>query len=42
VAVCRTCGAVLNREKAAQWGLGAPEVMQRVAEAVRPAEVAQK
>ncbi len=32
VAVCRTCGAVLNREKAAQWGLGAPEVMQRAAE----------
>jgi len=23
VAVCRTCGAVLNREKAAQWGLAA-------------------
>lgn len=42
VAVCRTCGAVLNREKAAQWGLGAPEVMQRAAEAVRPAEVARK
>jgi hypothetical protein len=42
VAVCRTCGAVLNREKAAQWGLGAPEVIQRAAEAVRPAEVAQK
>ena len=42
VAVCRTCGAVLNREKAAQWGLGAPEVMQRAGEAVRPAEVARK
>jgi hypothetical protein len=32
VAVCRTCGAVLNRERAAQWGLGAAEVVQRVAE----------
>ncbi len=42
VAVCRTCGAVLNREKAAQWGLGAPDVRQRAAEVVRPAEVAQK
>jgi hypothetical protein len=42
VAVCRVCGAVLNREKAAQWGLGAPEVIQHVAEAARPAEVARK
>lgn len=42
VAVCRTCGAVLNREKAAQWGLGAPEVMQRAAEAAQPAEAARK
>jgi hypothetical protein len=25
VAVCRVCGAVLNREKAAQWGLSAPD-----------------
>ena len=42
VAVCRTCGAVLNREKAAQWGLGAPEIMRLATEAVRPAEVARK
>jgi hypothetical protein len=26
VAVCRTCGAVLDREKAAQFGLGAPSL----------------
>lgn len=32
VAVCRTCGAVLNRERAAQFGLGAPEVIQRAAD----------
>lgn len=32
VAVCRTCGAVLNRERAAQFGLGAAEVMQRAAD----------
>jgi hypothetical protein len=34
VAVCRVCGAVLNREKAAQWGLLAPEVIQRAEEKV--------
>jgi hypothetical protein len=32
VAVCRTCGAVLNREKAAQWGLAVSEVLQNTAE----------
>jgi hypothetical protein len=37
VAVCRVCGAVLNREKAAQWGLGAPEIAQPVAEVTKPA-----
>jgi hypothetical protein len=42
VAVCRTCGAVLNREKAAQWGLGAPEIVQHAPETVRSPEVAQK
>jgi len=35
VAVCRTCGAVLNAEKAAQWGLGA-------ADAARPIPESQK
>jgi hypothetical protein len=46
VAVCRVCGAVLNREKAAQWGLLAPEVVPVAnvvaADANRPAETARK
>jgi hypothetical protein len=32
VAVCRTCGAVLDRAKAAQWGLVAAEANQRAAD----------
>jgi hypothetical protein len=35
VAVCRVCGAVLNREKAAQWGLGAAESIQHSAEVTK-------
>ncbi len=51
VAVCRVCGAVLNREKAAQWGLlaapaadaiGSPSANVVAAEASRPAEPARK
>jgi hypothetical protein len=46
VAVCRVCGAVLNREQAAQWGLLAAEVVPVanviVAGTNRPAETAQE
>ncbi len=46
VAVCRVCGAVLNREKAAQWGLLPPEVVPAgnivAAAANQPTETAQK
>lgn len=35
VAVCRVCGAVLNREKAAQWGLGTQEVVQHSADVTK-------
>ena len=45
VAVCRVCGAVLNREKAAQWGLLPPEVVPAAKycyrRANRPTETAQ-
>ena len=42
VAVCRVCGAVLNREKAAQWGLSTAEIIASAgnvvaADANRPA-----
>jgi hypothetical protein len=46
VAVCRICGAVLNREKAAQWGLLAAEVIPAAnvvgADANRSTETAHK
>ncbi len=42
VAVCRTCGAVLDRAKAAQWGLVAAEASQRAADTIRPAEELRK
>jgi hypothetical protein len=46
VAVCRVCGAVLNREKAAQWGLLAQEVVPvaniATVDANRPSEAARK
>jgi len=29
VAVCRSCGAILDREKAAQYGLGTPKRTRR-------------
>jgi hypothetical protein len=38
VAVCRVCGAVLNREKAAQWGLLPTEAIQHSAEVTKTAE----
>jgi hypothetical protein len=46
VAVCRVCGAVLNREKAAQWGLSTAEIVPAgnvvATDANRPAETARK
>jgi len=38
VAVCRSCGAILDREKAAQFGLAAAEKPQAVAQAPRSAK----
>jgi predicted amidophosphoribosyltransferase len=35
VAVCRSCGAILDREKAAQYGLVVPEKARRDASATQ-------